>query len=459
MNLSKEKLKIKTNIKKEIIDKNINKFDTIAEFLSDVSNVISNLKHVNLCLEISEIRQFNYIYMISFKDTTGIIRGKLYSNRYNNDLNIGDKVDITGSICLFYGKNYKNEVEINIEEYKIMGDGILHLSFDKLKKEAEELGLFVGKQQIHNNYKKIGIISSLSAAGLKDVINIFNKNVCGVEFAIYPSIMQGDKSPISVINAINRAHKHKYVDIILITRGGGAKEDLECFNNLELAKTIHNSNIPIVTAIGHEIDITIADLVSDKYFITPSEMASNLLINRKEIKNKIKTIEDKLINYYTKIYNNCKLDIQEINNELVKYNTSDIYESINSTNKLIYNLGNYFIDKYNKKKDEFNKYNNKLKAVNLAVNININLSNFNDLYSKFDNYYKEYINSRFNLLNQCQSQLNTHKNKLLESNDKICIYDINGAQITSLREFNKNATSTIKISFYDGDINIKYKIN
>ena len=172
----------------------------------------------------------------------------------------------------------------NIDAIELVGEGALQKAFLATKSKLEKEGLFLEehKKQIPKFPKTIGIITSEQAAAYTDFLKIVNNRWAGVSIYLKPSLVQGVNAPEQLCAAIEYFNKYKKVDVLVITRGGGSLEDLQAFNNEDLARAVFSSNIPIVSAVGHERDITLIDLVSDIRASTPSNAAEIVVPDKQE---------------------------------------------------------------------------------------------------------------------------------------------------------------------------------
>lgn len=260
-------------------------FDTIKNYISD-NDLLSNL---HLIVEIIEIRDYNGMVFLKIKDDTSTISAVIYKFHYKNVIKSGDKMKIVANITLFRG-----QLQLVIQSYEKMGLGDDSTKLAALKNKLSKKGYFDKKLVLENNYNSIGVISSINAAGFKDFLDILTKRCCNKKIYIYPSTVQGKSAPKEIINAINLANRHDIAEVLVLIRGGGSKEDLECFNSEELAHSIHQSSIPMVTGIGHQIDISIADLVCTKSFITPTAVAQNITLENINSQKNLKELIDKI---------------------------------------------------------------------------------------------------------------------------------------------------------------------
>lgn len=240
----------------------------------DASAVLSNIW---LRGEISNFKnQYStgHLYM-SLKDGSSSIRAvmfKGYAQRLNFPVKDGDKVIVHGKISVY---SARGEYQIYIDEMHPDGVGDLAYAFEKLKEKLRGEGLFdqSHKKPLPADPKRVGIITSASGAAVHDMINVSGRRSPNVEIVIYPALVQGADAPRSLIGGVLYFNRESDVDVIIIGRGGGSVEDLWAFNNEDLARTIHASDIPVVSAVGHETDVTICDLVSDLRAPTPSAAA------------------------------------------------------------------------------------------------------------------------------------------------------------------------------------------
>jgi len=158
------------------------------------------------------------------------------------------------------------------------GEGELELAFRQLKEKLENEGLFdIGaKKEIPNLPKKIALVTSATSAALQDMLKVVKSRWKLSEIYIFDALTQGESAPSSLIKALRRADKYG-VDVIVLARGGGSKEDLWCFNDEGLAREIYATKTPVISAIGHEIDYVISDFVADRRSLTPSAAMLDLL--------------------------------------------------------------------------------------------------------------------------------------------------------------------------------------
>ena len=169
----------------------------------------------------------------------------------------------------------RGDYQLIIESMQPEGHGRLQQEFERLKTQLANEGLFAlnNKQALPSHPRTIGIITSQTGAALYDMLDILGRRDPSLDVIIYPTLVQGEQAAIHIAQAIGRANSRQECDLLIVGRGGGSMEDLWCFNDEILARTIAASHIPIVSAVGHEVDVTIADFVADLRAPTPSAAA------------------------------------------------------------------------------------------------------------------------------------------------------------------------------------------
>ncbi len=214
-------------------------------------------------------------YYFSLKDNDAIVKAVMF--RHNAEkltipLRDGLEVIVRGQVSVFERDGI---YQIYATEIKLDGEGDLAKQFEILKEKLKNEGLFDEKfkKQIPFCPEKIGIITSPTGAAIKDIENVFTRRFPAADLFLYPALVQGDGAPKTLIDGIEFFNKNMTVDVILLGRGGGSAEDLWCFNDENLARAIFNSNIPIISCVGHEVDFTISDFVADLRAPTPSAAA------------------------------------------------------------------------------------------------------------------------------------------------------------------------------------------
>ena len=235
-------------------------------------------------------------WYFSLKDEEGQIRCVMFRGR-NGQVGFmpqsGDLVEVSASLGMYVPRG---DVQLTIQSLRKAGMGGLYEAFLKLKAKLAKAGLFdqERKQAIPSHPRAIGIITSPQAAALKDVLSTLQRRSPHIPIVIYPTLVQGPDAPAGIIAAIQNANQEAVVDVILLVRGGGSIEDLWAFNDEQLAYAIADSLIPIVSGVGHETDVTIADFVADLRAPTPTGAAELAAPRKDQLLQELEAIEQAL---------------------------------------------------------------------------------------------------------------------------------------------------------------------
>ncbi|EXI61773.1 exodeoxyribonuclease VII large subunit [Mannheimia granulomatis] len=205
----------------------------------------------------------------------------------------GMQVLVRASVTLY---EPRGDYQIIIESMQPAGEGLLQQQFEQLKAKLAAQGWFAQehKKTIPSFAKRVGIITSSSGAALQDILNILQRRDPSLSVVIYPTLVQGKEAAQDIVNAIELANRRNECDVLIIGRGGGSLEDLWCFNEEVVAQAIYRSQIPTISAVGHETDITIADFVADLRAPTPSAAAELVSRDQRELFRQLQHQFDKV---------------------------------------------------------------------------------------------------------------------------------------------------------------------
>ncbi len=264
-------------------------------FIKNVVEQIPALERVSVKGEISNCtihRASGHIYF-SLKDEGSIIKAvmfKGYASRLDFKLENGMKVVCHGKINVFVRDG---QYSLYVDSVKADGVGSLYEAFEKLKKKLETEGLFdqSHKKRLPKIPLKVGVITSATGAAVRDIINVSGRRFPLAKVFVYPSTVQGPTAAPSMIKAIDYFCNEFPVDVLIIGRGGGSLEELWAFNDEKLARAIYNCRIPIISAVGHETDFTIADFVADLRAPTPSAAAEIAVPDRSDILRMLSNVQ------------------------------------------------------------------------------------------------------------------------------------------------------------------------
>jgi exodeoxyribonuclease VII large subunit len=256
----------------------------------------------------------------SLKDEVAQIRCAWFKQRQQQiTLNItnGTKMLALGRISLYEARG---EYQFIIEKMETAGEGDLKRKYEKLKAKLSVEGFFAEerKKQLPKLPTRIGIITSPSGAAIRDALSILKRRFPIIPIVIYPVSVQGEAAAPEIKNALEKANKRADCDLLILTRGGGSLEDLWAFNEEIVARAIYQSNIPIISAVGHETDITIADFVADHRAPTPSAAAEEAAPNQQEWLNSLDNMSDKFNTLIIRAINNQHQTLDWINKRLTQ---------------------------------------------------------------------------------------------------------------------------------------------
>lgn len=349
--------------------------NNIPEFsVSEITNLTKNILEDNFGLikvrgEISKVKEFKGHYYFSLKDENYILNSVCWSRNINS-INVkpeeGLEVYAQGKLTT-YAKGSISSYQLQVDQIDIHGEGALLKLFELRKKKLKEEGLFdeKHKKKIPIYPKKIGIITSPSGAVIMDIVDRIKKRF-PTRLEIFPVTVQGTKSANEIISGINFFNNISKVDVIIIARGGGGAEDFLPFNDEQVIRNVFSSNVPIISAIGHETDFTLIDFVADIRAATPTAAAEiavpelenlkqNLLQIFKSLKFAIETLLDRELKKIINI------------NRMLNYRSllNLIRENKNNLKSLSKNLNFFFKNTSQTKNFEIKNLSNRLKNLDV----------------------------------------------------------------------------------------------
>ena len=286
--------------------------------------------------EISNCRKASsgHIYF-TLKDEKAVIRAVLFRGHQKGiqfELEDGMNVIVHGGVDVF---EKRGEYQIIVDFLEPEGIGALQLAFEQLKEKLGKEGLFddAHKKTIPSFPDTVGVITSPTGAALRDILNVMGRRYRGVHIIIYPVTVQGEGAAEEIASAIRKANVRDETDVLIVGRGGGSIEDLWPFNEETVARAIYESRIPVISAVGHEIDFTISDYAADLRAPTPSAAAELVVKNRQE-----------LLRWFRDLFLRLKNSTQRAlaqKKQLASYHTSDVLFRMMQT---ILNEKNFALD-------------------------------------------------------------------------------------------------------------------
>ena len=290
-----------------------NKVLTVTELNIFIKNMMESnpfLNRVSIKGEISNFKRHSsgHLYM-SLKDETGVIRAVMFrfaASKLSFSPENGAKVVAEGRVSVY---ERDGQYQLYIDSMQPDGVGELHIKFEKLKQKLSAEGLFDSKYKkpLPKYPKKIGVITAPTGAAVRDIINVLSRRFKFSDVVLYPVLVQGENAAPDIVRAIEFFNENNYANVLIVGRGGGSIEDLWAFNEEIVARAIFKSEIPIISAVGHEIDFTISDFVADLRAPTPSAAAELVVPDERELAEKFGNVYKRLETCAARIVESKKL--------------------------------------------------------------------------------------------------------------------------------------------------------
>lgn len=344
---------------------------TVSEVNNYLKRIIDNdfiLNNLSVKGEISNLKYHSsgHIYF-SLKDEGGKINCVMFRSKaimLNLTLEEGMGVVIGGRASI-YPQN--GSIQLYCDTIEQEGRGELYIKFERLKEKLSKEGYFDEelKKEVPKFPSRVGIVTSPTGAAIRDIINVSRRRNRLVDLVLYPAKVQGIGAYMEVIEGIKYFNRTKSVDVIIIGRGGGSIEELWNFNEEELAKAIFKSKIPIISAVGHEVDFTISDFVSDVRAATPSQGAEIAVPLQSDIEDAIEYMNNRMGSI---IANKLQLEKNKVDSlsRILKLNSpmTRIVNNYMIVEKLKERLNSNIVNKINIEKEKLSGLNNLLMAQN-----------------------------------------------------------------------------------------------
>jgi len=381
--------------------------------ISEINKIIkytiesnSELNNVFLRGEVSNIKYHSrgHLYF-SLKDENSKINAVMfnYSRYLNFNPKDGDLVLVHGRISVYEASG---SYQIYVDSLEMDGIGNLYFLFEELKKKLSKEGLFdkEHKKKIKRVPRKIGVITAPTGAAVRDIISTINKRFPLTQIYLFPTLVQGENAAENIVRMIKLANTFDDIDTIILGRGGGSIEDLWAFNEEIVARAIYESEIPIISGVGHEIDFTISDFVADLRAPTPTGAALMATPDIEEVKR-----------YFLSARERCN---NSMDNKLYTYNQ----------------LLNKFKTNY--------ILNNPIRLYEMKE------QKIDVLYDRLNNYIKSYINNYISLIDKYKSNYILNNPNVLYENKLISISNMKSNLIKNINKIlndNINKINTIKL--------------
>ncbi|WP_308569590.1 exodeoxyribonuclease VII large subunit [uncultured Haemophilus sp.] len=274
-----------------------------------------NFSQIWLTGEISNFTQpVSGHWYLTLKDENAQVRGAMFRMK---NLRVGFRpqngmqVLVRANVSLY---EPRGDYQLIIESMHPAGEGLLQQQFEALKMKLAAEGLFAQnlKKSLPHFTKAVGIVTSSTGAALQDILHILARRDPSLKVVIYPTAVQGKEATAEIVQMIELANARQEVDVLIVGRGGGSLEDLWCFNEEDVARAIFRSNLPIISAVGHETDVTIADFVADLRAPTPSAAAELVSRNQQELLQQLAYKQQRLEMALDRIFSHHQQRLQQL---------------------------------------------------------------------------------------------------------------------------------------------------
>ncbi|MGM9834482.1 MAG: exodeoxyribonuclease VII large subunit [Bacilli bacterium] len=378
-----------------------------------IKGEISNFKH----------HTRGHLYF-TLKDETSRISAVMFSSAASKITFVpedGMNVLVSGRVTVYEANG---GYQIYVETMELDGIGNLYLEYEKLKKKLASEGLFddIYKKKIPRYPRKIGIITASTGAAIRDILSTIKRRYPICETILFPSLVQGEGAKESIVRQLERAQEFD-LDVIICGRGGGSIEDLWAFNEEIVARAIFNSRIPVISAVGHEVDFTIADFVADLRAPTPTGAAEMAVPNLFDINNLINQYQIRLKENLNNLINKNRNKLENLTNSFVLKNPMSMYEVKEQKLDSYIDLLNKFIS------NKLNQYQIRLSTIKSNYILNNPISMFDEQKHRYSLILKtmELVNP-LNILSKGYS--------LVKVNDRI---------IKSYKDIDLNTNVNVKL--------------
>ena len=446
----------------DILDQN-NEIISVGELNRSAKYLLEkNFNNVSVMGEISNLSRPSSGHMyFTLKDEEGAIKCAMFKNR-NINLNFrpqnGDQCLLKGQVSIYTARGDYQLIVSNIQP---AGSGNLMQKFEDLKKKLEAEGLFEPKNklQVPASPKHICVVTSSSTAAFQDIISTIKRRSPSSKVSISEATVQGDNAHVSIINALNRIMKFNEnnknkIDVVILTRGGGSIEDLWCFNNEELAREIHAFPLQTISGVGHEIDFTICDFVSDLRVPTPT--ASAEVVTEFNF-NLVDRLDDLRIDIHKAIINLTENLNQKI--QLLKTKLKSPKALLREKSQKLDNIEILF-QKHQQmilsnKKGVINDLKSDLNLKNPIAKLNNMTNKLDALSEKLNLILNQKINNRKNNLDKLQKSIDILSPLSILDRGYSIILNKQGSAIKSSMDVNKGENLKARLSKGTIDLEVK----
>ncbi|WP_077625042.1 exodeoxyribonuclease VII large subunit [Sediminibacillus massiliensis] len=357
-----------------------------------------HLKDVWLKAEISNFKHHSRGHMyLTLKDDRSRIQAVMFAgnNRFlkfrpENGMN----VLVKGELGVY---EPQGQYQLYINDMQPDGIGALYLAYEQLKEKLSKEGLFdeEKKQPIPAYPKHIGVITSPTGAAVRDIMITLKRRYPIVKVSLYPVLVQGERSAESIVKAINAASDHKGIDLLIVGRGGGSIEELWSFNEEIVARAISGSRLPVISAVGHETDFTISDLVADVRAATPTAAAELAVPSQLELKTKINSAKRSLDRLIVSQLSTAKERLDQLNKSYAfRYPAQMLKQKEQELDRNVERLSKALKWKHDRNRDQLHFFTQRLEQRHPAIQVSQSKRELEKLQSRFTLAFRKEIETK-----------------------------------------------------------------
>ncbi|QGH34888.1 exodeoxyribonuclease VII large subunit [Gracilibacillus salitolerans] len=422
----------------------------LTKYIKKKFDVDRHLNHIWLRGEISNFKHHTrgHMYM-TIKDDHASIRAVMF-HRQNQDLSFrpedGMKVLISGYVSVFESQG---QYQLYIQELQPDGIGALHLAFEQLKKKLSKEGIFdpIHKKTFPKYPEHIAVLTSPTGAAIRDILTTMERRYPIANVLIIPVLVQGKQAPASIVNGIKKANQIDSLDLIIVGRGGGSLEELWSFNDEEVVRAIFQSELPVISAVGHETDVTISDMVADLRAPTPTAAAELAVPSQLELLDKLKKmnqfIENNIRNKIER--SREKLDSME-SSYVFKYPERLVEEKEQRLDRAVDQLTKQLHRTVQVKRDYFKYLDQRYQRLNLDKQLEKQNDHVQDLLKRLYRASKQQVDQKGNLFSKNLTQLNLLNPTRIMSRGYSITYSEENEIIRSVNQVEMDDQLTIQLS-------------
>lgn len=395
-------------------------------------------------------------WYLTLKDHSAQIRCAMFKGR-NRSVSFkpinGQQVLVKGAISVY---EPRGDYQLILTAMQSAGDGVLSQQYEALKLKLAAEGLFAHdtKRPLPDTITRIGVVTSPTGAAIRDVLHVLARRDPSIEVIIYPTQVQGDGAEQHICKAIERANLRQEVDVLLLTRGGGSLEDMWCFNSETLAHHIYNSAIPVISAVGHEVDTCICDYVADMRAPTPSagaELLSKDALNKRE---KLDTTQARLLQSWHHYRLKLSQAAKSIEHRLERQDPKRRLEQYSQRfDELQLRLSNILQQRLQRAKLQQQSLTHRLEQQSPNHRIALETSKLNYLSSKLNDAIDSALKQRMNQLQTLGVQLDTVSPLATLSRGYSITQNKSGKVLTNTRNIKSGDLLTTKL--LEGEVQSK----